>query len=556
MPGRLAFLAVTLLVLVLGGISGWFGQPDTDDVYGSDAVQYLDCARAMGRGDVVSALNPLWSQGFPAVLAVVRPLFHEGADGDWVESHVVCLGIFLLSWLGFSWLVSEMLWGVEVDGRWVALATFCVFMTTEMCMDRVSRVGPDVLLGAFFFVACALLLRLVRRPTMETAVALGALLGAGFLAKAVFLALGCVMLAVTAAALRWRLRYVAAVGVVFWVVVLGYGAALSRAVGRPTLGESGALNYAWHVNRLAKWVHWEGGAEPANVAWAEPWMARFARWDLAPPEFGRPVHGDVLVGKAPTIFTFHATVHAAYVPYYDPPFFYEGYRNFFNWRYQLLAIARNVVHLTVAVVTQWFLVGVGILGVLGWRRRKSLNGVWPVVACAMGGIAVYLPVHVEARYVAPFLAVLAVALLAGIREPRRWMAGLLVVAFTAGLVRAEAAGWRRAAGGWSHRDHVKWRMGKALAAEGLPAGSQIGVVWWAPNLDSDWANIARVEITSEIATPGDEAAFWARSAEGQRAVLEEFRQAGAVAVVSRDAPQGNAGGWRRLGDLPMWIYRF
>ena len=86
--------AVVLLVLGLGAVEDRYGRTDVGDLLGSDAVQYLDCARAMDRGDLRAALNPLWNQGCPALLALVGPLFGGTMTGEWWTTRVVNLAIF------------------------------------------------------------------------------------------------------------------------------------------------------------------------------------------------------------------------------------------------------------------------------------------------------------------------------------------------------------------------------------------------------------------------------------------------------------------------------
>jgi hypothetical protein len=83
------------------------------------------------------------------------------------------------------------------------------------------------------------------------------------------------------------------------------------------------------------------------------------------------------------------------------------------------------------------------------------------------------------------------------------------------------------------------------------------MISWTPNLYCDWAYLAGVRITSEIANGDDEKAFWGMAADGQRKVLERFRGAGARAVLSWEGPPDRVdAGWRRVGDTPMWMYRF
>jgi hypothetical protein len=556
-------LPATLFVLPLGAAEGWYGKTVAGDVYGSDAVQYLDIARAFERGDLHSALNPLWSQGYPALLAVVRPLFRAGLEGEWNSIRALNFAIFVVSWLAFVGLTSELLRGRERSGTTI-LGAVCAFVTAQVCMDQVSRVGPDQLVAGFFFLVCMLLLKLMRNPGLGLSAGLGIALGLGFLAKSIFLPLGCVALAIAAIGMRRQLRILAPAAGLFAVVVLGYGAALSRAVGAPTLGEAGSLNYAWHVNRLAKWVHWEGGADPADKAWPRPWIARFAHWDTDPPDFGRPVHPDVGLGTVPTVYVFHAPVEATYVPYFDPPYWYQGYRHIVRWRYQVVALGKNVGDLLHVLVVQPFFWALSLAWLVLWRGpriardRSAMHGAQASLLAAMG-VALYLPVHLEGRYLAPFLAVLAVALLAREGVPvgrQRLAAGILVLGFAAGLVKDQHEVWARARRHWNYRDNLEWREGRALRAAGIAPGNDIGVIAWGPNVQCDWAYLAGVRITSEIASGPDEKAFWDMDEMDRNTVLLRFRQAGAIAVVTRDEPRGSAFGWEQVGDLPMWVYRF
>ena len=222
-----------------------------------------------------------------------------------------------------------------------------LFVAMQVCLGQVSRVSPDELVSTFFFLACGLMVRWVHATDerLGRGVLFGAVLGVGFLVKAVFLMLSCGMLALLCVALwqrRRSLQPVLAAAVVFAVVAGGYGTALSRATGKVTLGEAGAINYAWHVDRLQKWVHWEGGVAPANEAWPKPRIARFAQWETRPPEFGVPTHPSVIVQEAPRIYGFAAPIHATYVPYFDPPYWYAGYKHVFRWRYQLIALAKSL----------------------------------------------------------------------------------------------------------------------------------------------------------------------------------------------------------------------
>ena len=578
------------VVLVLGFIGDWYGRTDLNDVYPSDAVSYLDVARAFGRGDFRSALNPLWNQGYPALLALIRPLFQAGPDGVWNATHVLNLALFVIGWFVFAWLVRELV--VEQRGReaaargagtLVGFGALALFLTAQLCTDQVSRVGPDKLVAVFFFVTCALVVRLLRQPTWPLAAGLGLTLGCGYLAKSAYLPLGAVVVAAVAVALwvahlsilrggrvateaRSSLRFVLPTAIVFAVIVLVYGAALSHANGYPTLGESGTINYAWHVNRLQKWVHWEGGAQPGLEAWPTQRLVRYSHYDTDPPDYGKPLHPTIPVGSAPTIYEFRGPRQATYDPYFDPPYYYQGYKHFFRWRYQLVSFGKNVGHLLYSLALQPMYWALGLVALWTLRRREQrlqfrqwMHKVWPLAIIAAVGVLLYTPVHIEERYLSAFFAVLALLLLVGIApfvHAEKPVLAILALGFALGLVHNQIGGWKDMAHGLTHKDNVKWKIGQAVRAANLPRGAEVGMISWGANLDTDWANIGEVQITSEIQSGPDEAAFVDSTPERKQAILAEFRRSGATAVLTRDKVVGELPGWQQLGSAPVWIYRF
>ncbi len=275
------------------------------------------------------------------------------------------------------------------------------------------------------------------------------------------------------------------------------------------------------------------------------------------------MHPSVRVGSAPMVYEFHAPVRATYVPYFDPPYWYAGYRHVVRWRYQVVALGKSVGDLAQVLARQPMAWAFGLVMMWSMRRvrwRQELQVAWPVVAIALPGIAIYLPVHLEGRYLSGFLAVIGVVLLVVLSTlpQRRLMTAMavLVAGFGVGLVKDQGGVWVRAVHGWSPRQNVEWRAADGVRAMGLPGGSEVGVIAWTPSLHCDWAYMAGLQITSEIATPEDEAAFWRLPPDGQTRVLGEFRRAGAKAVFTWDKPQVLPEGWQQVAGAPMWVYRF
>ena len=577
LPGLVA------VVICAGAVECWFGRTDMGSVYGSDAVQYLDIARAVEAGQWKLALNPLWGLGYSLLLALLHPLFAPGPTGDLLSVRVLNLAIFLATGLSFWYLIRGLLpslGGQDREGRdkrsILLIGAACIFCGTQICIDKVSRVGPDQLVASLYFLTCGLLVRMIRRGSLGLALLCGLTMGFGYVTKLAFLPLSCFVILEMCVA--WRLRMlrlaqVAICGAAFAAMVLLYASGMTAALGRPTLGEAGAINYAWNVNRLAKWVHWEGGTDPAAKAWPKASVARFARWTENPPDFGKPIHPTPILGANPKIFAFSDSFAVTYPPYYNPPWWYEGYRHFFNWRYQAISVGFNLLQLAqVLFLHPMLYAAAAVILILAWgpagirknRRKPWLREQWLLWIFALATVALFVPVHLEGRYFAPALAVLAIVpligLMVGTAELSRHKRNTILAVFLLGALLevgvSERETLRRVAGHGDSEATTQWKAAGLLASAGLTPNTRIGLISWEPSLHCDWAYIADLHVTGEIATPEDWKQFWALTPEMRRQVLERFRSTGATAVVVWYKPDSsNLQGWEHMGQLPLWLYR-
>jgi hypothetical protein len=493
--------ALTGLLLILGAIEGWFWRTD----FATDAISYLDISRALPAKDWKMVFNPLWSVGYPFLLAVARPIFPATASGEWLSIHVVNLAIFLVAWLTFLYLLRSFDYffaGLPLDvairrHRFLLLTGSCVFLGIELCIDTVSRVGPDLLVSTFFLLATATLMRLLRNQSRRKALLLGAILGlilgAGYWTKGIFLPLSFILLLVTAAALLSKKRSpipALAAFIVFAVVAAPYAAGLSWSFGRFTLGESGRLNYAFHVNYLPRWTNWQGG----------------------PPGYGMPIHPTHQVMKNPNLFVFGEPYHNTYPPFGNVVYWYEGYRQFWSAKYQAIGIARDLWYLFTILFTQPIFYAVALSTILllaasddrkEWLR--TAGRLWPFYLPALLAIALYVQVHLEARYLGSFLAILCLTpfVTASVAKtmPSPKIQWLVLLVMAAGAVLNYAVEDRNVFANLRHhytyRDNPQWKLGLGLERLGLQPGDGIGVVG-GPNASSTWAYIAHLRIVAEL----------------------------------------------------------
>jgi hypothetical protein len=528
-----------------------------------DGVSYLDIAGACARGDWSAALNPYWSPLYPwllgAALAVLRP------DAYWecAVVHGVNLAIFLAALAAFEALLAEWLRAGRVRPgeaprlpNWaLAGLAYAAFAWTSRRLVTVSFVTPDMCVAALAFLAAALVLRIRRLgPAPRRSLALGLVLGLGYLAKAVLLPLGLVVLLASALAAReWgrARRHLALAAAGFALVAAPFVAALSVAQGRLTTGETGRLNYAWYV-----------GGVPRPHAPA-----------------GGLAHAPRRLMEAPEVYECDGPVRGTYPLWYDPSYWYEGLRPEVRLGAQLRAVGRSMA-------SYFGLLGEQLLGLTGavallcaftlltgggsWRGRlggllRGLAGQYPVLMPAAAAVGLYALVgHVEGRLIGPFLVLLGVGVVGALRVPRgqEWATARLAAACLAGLLLLLGVNLAFDAGnaasavarGEGPAAHPDWQAARVLGDRGLQPGD--GVAFVGFTFDAYWARLGGYRVVAEV--PEAEAErFWAQDADGRAAVLEAFHRAGARAVVSRhpagpgwQAVPGTGYAFRLLADCP------
>ncbi|HEV2275716.1 MAG TPA: hypothetical protein VGR96_16200, partial [Acidobacteriaceae bacterium] len=568
---------LALSILIVGAVEGWYKRA----LYSTDAISYLDISKAIPRHDWKMVFNALWSPGYPLLIALIRPLFPANAPGEWTAIHVLNLCILLFAWIAFLFLLRSVQPGLSSvsaserrsQGEFLLLAGYSIFLCAEIGIDGPSRISPDPLVDGLFFAAIGASIRMIRLPSAARGTLLGVILGAGYWVKTIFLPVSVVVLIVTGCALlmkRRRLRSAILAAAVWSTLVLPLAAGISWSLGRPTFGESGALNYAFHVNLLPHYTNWQGG----------------------PAENGRPIHPTRMLLKDPPLFEFAGPFHNTYPPFGNAVYWYEGYRHFWSARYQAAAIARNLFYLALLLARQPLAYAIlGIFAVLllrpSFRRAWTprVRSCWPIFLPALLAIGMYVASHLEDRYLAGYLATLAVVPFAALSAlqpelPRRRSAiilSVLALAAAASLATADRAAFAAALHHKAYSDDPEWRLAAYLREEGLQPGDKVGAIG-GPNAECTWAYVDGLRIVAELGGlpydphPGPHAHwwsnrkqnpdssaedFWRSSAETQASILKLFQGTGAVAVIApARSPQANAPGWKSAPGSGVWVYHF
>ena len=569
-------LIVTLIVVGFGTVEDWFGRT----YYADDAIGYFDVSKAIDRGDCATALNPYWSIGYPTILSATRWMFPPGPYGEWTALHVVNLVIFLAIYLSFLYfLKAATIYTAKVNGDddatagngwngFIFVIGTSVFLLWQLMIGNASRLSPDPLVSGIFFLVTAAALHFYMRPSAKTAVVMGLLMGFGYLVKAVFLPISVGMLLVVFlhCLTRSRSDRRPAITKLAWAipviafVTLPYIIALSHAVGKFTLGESGSLNYAWNVNHLPHSCNWQGGTA----------------------QFGVPFHPTHLVLRDPPVFTFAEPFHVTYPPWYNPPYWYEGYHHFFNIKNEISALKA-----TVPALRRFFFegrhcgikaLGAGLLLALclfllkerrtWWKRLMSL---WPLYLLPIAAFSVYLLVVIEPRYVVGFLIVLLLTPFLPLVVPTplfsKRVGYAFVILFATGcaaiLVGNKKDAIHRAIHNEPYTSDEQWRIGSYLIQSGVQPEEKVAAVAVWENIECTWAYVSGVHIVAEIGNDAfdfdhheQDFHLFLSSPDVQQTVFTLFRQAGAKLVVASyvdGTPQGP--GWEQIPGTRSWIHR-
>ncbi|MGI9105191.1 MAG: hypothetical protein ACR2G4_02970 [Pyrinomonadaceae bacterium] len=564
-----------LVALALGFLQAWGRRHNSNDglaYMGADGISYLDIGDAYWRGDWPTAINAMWSPFYSWLTGLTLRLFQPSPYWEFTVIQLLNFTIYLVSLAAFVYFLRELgrFRQTQIDAgdgqsdftglpewAWFVFA-YALFVWTSLSMNRVARTSPDVLVTALVLVASAILLRIrAGRAGWLAFAGFGLTLGVGYLAKTFMFPLAFVFLAMSTFAvgnLRRAMPRVALALFVFLAVAAPFIIAVSCAKHRPTLGDTARLNYAWHVNRTAVFIHWQG--EPAGS--------------------GAPSHPTRKLFDSPAVYEFGSPVGGTYPPWYDPTYWYEGIQPRLSVRQQVKAIARNIIRAYQFMFYRFFPGAVvACLFILFYMSRRSLGEItrdtaayWFLLIPASVASGFYMLVHFEHRYFAPFAVLAGMSLFASVRLPRvpeasRLVRSLVIVTL---LMFALSVGYytsleiystlRDLAPGHAARQDIQWQVADNLRKLDIEPNDKIASI--GNTMFQAWPRLARVRVVAEIpARPGgDVEKFWAGDAALKAQVIATFARTGARAIVAEGVPRWTSPpeGWQQIGATNYYVY--
>lgn len=553
-PGRHQRRFFWCVIAILGLLQTWAHRNDVSP----DSISYIEIAWSTARLGLHQLVNGHWSPLYSFLLSLVFAVLHPPAQWEFAAAHLLNFAVLLASLASFEIFLKELIQSREISvesgekprpvpARSLWIWGYVYFLWAGYFWLGTGWVTPDLCIAVVAYLATALLLR-IRRGSCGwlTFAGFGATLGLGYLAKTgmfplsfVFFFCALCLCRIGGANFRTAVRRTLLAAGVFAGFALPQIVLLSAEKGRVTFGDAGALNYAMHVNRATKYVHWQG--EPSGT--------------------GIPVHPTRKISSDPAVFEFASPIQGSYPPWYDVSYWYEGVRPHFELKGQLRALFRsgNMYLKFVSKSGALWVVFVTLLVArkFGIEWGSLAPGTWLAALPSITALGMYSLVLVEFRYVAPFALMLLMLMLARMRMAAEaeslWLkrSQLVIV-----LAPALAVGWAAVQDVVEvvrNRPYEPWVVSQEIHRMGIPAGMEVGYI--GTGLDAYWAHLASVRIIAEV-PDGEEPRYVAADAARRRQVLALFSSVGAKAVITKNAAAANpADGWRPIVGTRHFIWQ-
>ena len=556
------------IVIILATCQLW----STRYVIDPDGTAYVDVARAWLRGDWIDALNTYWSPLYIWLYAAALALFSPSIHWQIPLLHLIALAGFLCAFAAWEWLTSEWeKWRGPSDHPMLSrVVGYCVVAWAGL---RLTGLGwfnsADVLVMALLLAATAILVRVHRGVAGNRDVfLLGAMLGVGFLAKTAFATILWVFLVVLAVLLRsWADRRILITALTAFAIALPFVAAISIAHHRFTIGDSGRLNYSWHVTGISVEGYKDGAYPPG-------------------PEIEHPIR--VLLAH-PRVLSFEQHLVGTLPVHADVSWWCAGYPARFNRARELMILWSNIKFSVIAFIRcpANFLVLI-CLPFGAFAMGKAFAQAWFLWTPALIFAATYCLVFSDYRYLAGSYALLGFALIAAtwyVVLPRRVA---LVSTWATPVVALLLMGWSfrhmvpqflgDVAGRRVPLEYFNAEIAQKMTRQGLRPGDRVAII--GASLTAAHVGLERAQIVAMIPERvsqndrypgrpmefsfGKTDQFWRASPQVQQQVLQAFRSVGAKWVFADCVPGwADRSGWQlaggaqifRRGDLPFVYFQ-
>jgi len=513
-----------------------------------DGVSYLDMGDAIWRGDLHAAINGHWSPLYPCVAGLVLKVLRPSMYWEFPVVHLLNLVIFVWALIGFEFLLKNFIarrknakpspnssaTGLPEWAWW--LLGYSVFLPASLTHITMRRATPDLLLSGFIYLAAGLLLRIRSAPQLKWFVLLGIVLGFAYLTKAVMfpLAFSFMVTAIFLNDNRPRALRLAGVSLLLFLVLAGpLVYLLSRAKGRFTISDSGRWAYLVFLN----------GVQPFF------------------PDSPNLTHPLKKISNSPPVYDLSSAPLGTYPPWSDPSYWQDGIKP----RLNLIKQAKSLFTSTKAYLRALYLPSMQLnftsafllLLALGRRPREVFERMeWLLVAPAIAALAVYAPLLVEFRYIAPFTVFFWLGLFSGItvpvnRMPRTIMSATVIAVVVTSLILLAGSSIRRQK---EAEGPVYSQAAQALREKGIQAGDKVALIWDEEykRHATEGSYVPRLLKTRVVVEASSAKEFWQADPSWRSHVIQLLAQTGAKAAITVESPPDAGNCWERLDGTEFY----
>jgi len=569
---RISFLRVSFrcLAIVLGAANAWVTRFSMNP----DGISYLDIGDAYWRGDWHAAVNAYWSPFYSWILGLFLKVLKPSPYWEYPVVHLANFVIYVGALASFEFFLGNFIKNSRAQEKgpndagavalpewaWWSLG-YSLFIWTSLVLISLATVTPDICVAGFVYLAAGLILRIRSGSASQRDFALlGIVLGFAHLAKAAMFPLAFVFLAMAGLSMhspRKAAPRVLLSAIVFLLVTAPFTAAISRATGHLTIGDSGRLNYAGYVDGVDFWFPGDSGRlNPVGEGVGEKVD------EIEFPDARLLWHPVKRIFDRPAAYQFEGHVEGTYPFWYDPSYWQEGIKPHFDLRGQARAVSRALKLYCLLCLNPWLqlnvFAGVCFLYLLAPKpsvcvRRAAAN--WPLLLPALAGLILYALVFVLYRYVASFVVIVWVAAFSGVWIPSCKWSKRLIAAVSISIVATTVA-----SAAW-HVDKdprriepVYWEAAMALKESGIRAGDKVAVIAEEP-IGGDLPFVARLARTQIVAQVNRPDRFFATLPPTQVQVIEAIARSGAKAILSTADPPRSPSGlqWEALGPTDYYV---
>ena len=540
-----------ILFYTVGILTGGILTYTSRHFINGDAINYIEMGEALRYGNWQDFVNFTTSPGYAALLGLAQILLNTDRANEIPLLKTVNFGCMIIAMWACDLLLTSLkrhyaswVGGNRTPLPWFMIMALAYSMFLFCALDwvRPRLVAPEMAVLASVLLSMTVILQIKEDPNhYRKFFLLGLSLAVAYLLKTFFFPFSVCFFLIAGLAcgsIKKAIPRVSIAVVTMLLVCSPWLLALSYKLGHLSYGETGSLNYGIYVKGE-----------------------------------GNSVHSPVLLTKAPEVLLYQNTPfeNSTRPATFDPSYWKIGIKPAFD----LKAHVRLFLEHTYQICCEqpWLLL-LMLLWVVWNARLGSLKigRLWPlpVQLClalpAVIGIAMYSIIHVEMRYLAPFMFLIFVALVLCPRYDktdravahRSIVSASILVAAILGfslstVVDQSVRSLVSTSEKLSYRDAFFQMMAVKdyLKHQGAKGGSQVALVGVPP---SYWGRMAGIKISAEI--PKDEEVLSA-TPEKRKESVETLRSVGVNIFVAKgkDFAKLTEEGWELVpGTRDFYVF--